>query len=273
MRFRQRKAELTRHGSICLWGVKHGRAEIRCRWVVHLEEEAESSEGMCLWSEAGETAAYLSYWVGGVVGLQRSSPSSGSSGVTHVAVLVHRLGQSHLDGGTIHHLDEGDSEDFVAMMPGHRYDDREADLSVELLHGVDGIFSLGEVHKGVISDLLHSLHCACTQVLFLHYLLWWNNTVKKTDHIPPSAESVTGPKRDPCGTPPAVWPVPSLRLLNSFSMVSSVVWSIRFLTYKIFTVAMVSSSTSTSGSAQSTAMAWPQSWIRPDGRALRLINT
>lgn len=65
-----------------------------------------------------------------------------------------------------------------------------------------------------------------------------------------------------------IWPVPSFMLLNSFSMVSSVVWSIRFLTYRIFTVAIVSSSTSTSGSAQSTAMAWPQSWIRPDGRAL-----
>lgn len=47
-------------------------------------------------------------------------------------------------------------------------------------------------------------------------------------------------------------------------MVSSVVCSIRFLTYSILTVAMVSSSTSTSGSAQSTAMAWPHSWIRPE---------
>lgn len=61
-----------------------------------------------------------------------------------------------------------EDDDFVVMMLGHRYVDREADLSIELLHCVDGIFSLGEVHKGVISDLLHSLHCACSQVLFLH---------------------------------------------------------------------------------------------------------
>lgn len=57
---------------------------------------------------------------------------------------------------------------LFATMPGHRYGDREADLSIELLHGVDGVFSLGEVHKGVISDLLHSLHGACSQALVPH---------------------------------------------------------------------------------------------------------
>lgn len=36
-----------------------------------------------------------------------------------------------------------------------------ADLSVERVHGVDGVFSLSEMHKGVVSDLLHSLHRTC----------------------------------------------------------------------------------------------------------------
>lgn len=36
-----------------------------------------------------------------------------------------------------------------------------ADLSIQRVHGIDGVFSLSEMHKGVVSDLLHSLHCAC----------------------------------------------------------------------------------------------------------------
>lgn len=56
---------------------------------------------------------------------------------------------------------------------------------------------------------------------------------------------------------------PGLILLNSFSIVSSEVESIRFLTYRIFTEDIVSSSTSTSGSAQSTAIGCPHNWILP----------
>lgn len=52
-------------------------------------------------------------------------------------------------------------------------------------------------------------------------------------------------------------------MLNSFSIISSEVESIRFLTYRIFTEDIVSSSTSTSGSAQSTAIGCPHSWILP----------
>lgn len=37
-----------------------------------------------------------------------------------------------------------------------------ADLPVERFHGVDGVLSLSEMDKGVVSDLLHSLHCACS---------------------------------------------------------------------------------------------------------------
>lgn len=37
-----------------------------------------------------------------------------------------------------------------------------ADLSVERFHGVDGVLSLSEMDEGVVSDLLHSLHCACS---------------------------------------------------------------------------------------------------------------
>lgn len=51
--------------------------------------------------------------------------------------------------------------------------------------------------------------------------------------------------------------LPGLILLNSFSIISSEVDSIRFLTYRIFTEDIVSSSTSTSGSAQSTAIGCP----------------
>lgn len=51
--------------------------------------------------------------------------------------------------------------------------------------------------------------------------------------------------------------LPGLILLNSFSIISSEVDSIKFLTYRIFTEDIVSSSTSTSGSAQSTAIGCP----------------
>lgn len=36
-----------------------------------------------------------------------------------------------------------------------------ADLSIERVHGVDGVFSLSEMHEGVVSDLLHSLYRTC----------------------------------------------------------------------------------------------------------------
>ncbi len=54
------------------------------------------------------SGSYLSQSVGSVVGLQqRSSPSSSPSGITDVTVLVHRLGQSHLDRRSIHQLEGG----------------------------------------------------------------------------------------------------------------------------------------------------------------------
>ena len=49
-----------------------------------------------------------------------------------------------------------------------------ADLPVESVHGIDGVFSLSEMDKGVVSDLLHPLHSACnTNICFLklHLLL------------------------------------------------------------------------------------------------------
>ena len=62
------------------------------------------------WDEDGVLRdSYLSQGVGSVVGLQqRSSPSSGASGVTDVTVFVHRLGQSHLDRRAIHQLEGGE---------------------------------------------------------------------------------------------------------------------------------------------------------------------
>lgn len=35
------------------------------------------------------------------------------------------------------------------------------DLPVQSVPGVNGVFSLTEMDEGVISDLLHSLHCSC----------------------------------------------------------------------------------------------------------------
>lgn len=58
------------------------------------------------WTGVGGQEVYLSQSVGRVVVLQqRCSPSTRPSGVSDVAVLVHRLGQSHLDRGAVHYLD------------------------------------------------------------------------------------------------------------------------------------------------------------------------
>lgn len=54
---------------------------------------------------------YLSQAIGGVVALlQRSSPTSSPSCVANIAVLVHRLGQSHLNTRAVHHLEGPDQE-------------------------------------------------------------------------------------------------------------------------------------------------------------------
>lgn len=57
------------------------------------------------WTGVWHQGAYLSQSIGRVVALQqRPSTSTRPSGVSDVAVLVHRLGQSHLDRRTIHYL-------------------------------------------------------------------------------------------------------------------------------------------------------------------------
>lgn len=47
-----------------------------------------------------------------------------------------------------------------------------ADLSIESIHGINGILSVSEMHKGVVSDLLHSLHCTYNTQLFFTPELW-----------------------------------------------------------------------------------------------------
>lgn len=44
----------------------------------------------------------------GVVALQHRCPATRAARVPHVAVLVHRLGQRHLDRGPIQHLGSGE---------------------------------------------------------------------------------------------------------------------------------------------------------------------
>lgn len=44
---------------------------------------------------------------------------------------------------------------------------RSSYLPVESVHGVDGVVSMSKVDKGVVSDLLHSLYCTCTDTMIL----------------------------------------------------------------------------------------------------------
>lgn len=75
------ETELVRDGGVSVGGVEDRRAQVGGGWVVHLAQGVS------------------------VLSLKQGRPTpSCSPGVTHVAVLVHGLGQSHFNGGAINNL-------------------------------------------------------------------------------------------------------------------------------------------------------------------------
>lgn len=71
-----------------------------------------------MWKVTVCSGSYLSQGVGSVVGLQQGpSPSSGSSRVSDVTVLVDGLGQRHLDGRPVQHLQQDEKSPPVSNLP------------------------------------------------------------------------------------------------------------------------------------------------------------